>query len=262
MLEELSSKDKVVGLKQVQRAVSAGRAGRVFLACDADPRLTRPLEDRCRERGVPVVAVLGRCDRIRDVPVAAASVARELGVQPVAVSARTGAGIASLRAAVAAAVGEGADATITGDLVTEGDVVLLVMPQESAAPKGRLILPQAQTLRELLDKGCMAVCCTPDGMQRCLRSLSAPPKLVVTDSQAFAAVSAMTPAGSLLTSFSVLFAGYKGDIGLFVEGAAAIDALDNMSRVLIAEACTHAPAREDIGRVKLCLLYTSDAADE
>ncbi len=250
-------------LRLAQTVRAAERCDVALIVCsDADCGLEAEWAARFRERGVPVVAVLGRCDRIRDVPGAAASVARELGVQPVAVSARTGAGIASLRAAVAAAVGEGDDATITGDLVTEGDVVLLVMPQDSAAPKGRLILPQAQTLRELLDKGCMAVCCTPDGMQRCLRSLSAPPKLVVTDSQAFAAVSAMTPAGSLLTSFSVLFAGYKGDIGLFVEGAAAIDALNNMSRVLIAEACTHAPAREDIGRVKLPRLLRAKAGAE
>lgn len=128
---------------------------------------------------------------------------------------------------------------------------MLVMPQDAQAPKGRLILPQVQTIRELLDKGCTVISCVPEGMRRSLDALSAPPKLVITDSQAFATVSALTPPESLLTSFSVLFANYKGDIRAFMEGAAAIDRLTEQSRVLIAEACTHAPATEDIGRVKI-----------
>lgn len=204
-----------------------------------------------RRRGIPVVAVLNRCDELTDVPATAMAVERSLGMRPVVVSAKNGGGIDELRNALAAAAADTDEASITGDLAGTGDVVLLVMPQDGAAPKGRLILPQAQTLRELLDKGCIAVCCTPDGMPRCLAALSAPPKLVITDSQAFAAVSALTPPQSLLTSFSVLYAGYKGDIRLFIRGAAAIGSLTDRSRVLIAEACTHVPAAEDIGRVKL-----------
>ena len=140
---------------------------------------------------------------------------------------------------------------ILGDLVSQTDLVLLVMPQDIQAPKGRLILPQVQTIRELLDKKCRVVCCTTDQIEGTLSSLAAPPKLIITDSQVFSTVYAQKPAASLLTSFSVLFARYKGDIDYFVESAAAIGQLREDSRVLIAEACTHAPVGEDIGRVKI-----------
>lgn len=138
-----------------------------------------------------------------------------------------------------------------GSLASAGDVVMLVMPQDIQAPKGRLILPQVQTIRELLDKKCRVVCCTTDQIEGTLSSLAAPPKLIITDSQVFSTVYAQKPAASLLTSFSVLFARYKGDIDYFVESAAAIGQLREDSRVLIAEACTHAPVGEDIGRVKI-----------
>lgn len=204
------------------------------------------------ERNVPVVLVLNKSDLRTDVAAAAGELHRETGIKPVTVSALTGAGIGELIAALMQAVSiADEELSITGDLATEGDVVMLVMPQDAQAPKGRLILPQAETLRELLDKGCITVSCTPAQMERSLKSLSAPPRLIITDSQAFAAVSDAAPPESLLTSFSVLFANYKGDIRRFIEGAAAIDRLTENSRVLIAEACTHAPASEDIGRVRI-----------
>ena len=140
---------------------------------------------------------------------------------------------------------------ITGGLVGKDDVVVLVMPQDSEAPKGRLILPQVQVLRELLDLGCIPVCCQPEGLQRALDGLSAPPALTITDSQAFAKVNAVLPADYPLTSFSILLAGAKGDIRTFVESAKAIGTLQPGDRVLIAEACTHVPDTEDIGRVKI-----------
>ena len=140
---------------------------------------------------------------------------------------------------------------LTGGLVGKDDVVVLVMPQDSEAPKGRLILPQVQVLRELLDLGCIPVCCQPEGLQRALDGLSAPPALTITDSQAFAKVNAILPADYPLTSFSILLAGAKGDISTFVESAKAIDTLKPGDRVLIAEACTHVPDTEDIGRVKI-----------
>ena len=140
---------------------------------------------------------------------------------------------------------------LTGGLVSKDDVVILVMPQDSEAPKGRLILPQVQVLRELLDLGCIPVCCQPEGLQRALDGLSAPPALTITDSQAFAKVNAILPADAPLTSFSILLAGAKGDIRTFVESARAIDTLQPGDRVLIAEACTHVPDTEDIGRVKI-----------
>ena len=140
---------------------------------------------------------------------------------------------------------------LTGGLVGRDDIVVLVMPQDSEAPKGRLILPQVQVLRELLDLGCIPVCCQPDGLQRALDGLSGHPALTITDSQAFAKVNAILPPDYPLTSFSILLAGAKGDIRTFVDGAKAIGTLKPGNRVLIAEACTHVPDTEDIGRVKI-----------
>lgn len=140
---------------------------------------------------------------------------------------------------------------ITGDLVSEGDTVLLVMPQDIQAPKGRLILPQVQTMRELLDKKCLVFSVTTDKLPDMLAQLKNPPKLIITDSQVFGTVYEQKPKESMLTSFSVLFAAYKGDIEYYIEGAKAIDRLTEQSRVLIAECCTHAPLQEDIGRVKI-----------
>ena len=141
--------------------------------------------------------------------------------------------------------------SITGSLAREGDVVLLVMPQDIQAPKGRLILPQVQVIRELLDKKCIVQCVTTDKLEEGLSALADPPKLIITDSQAFKIVYDKKPKESMLTSFSVLLAGYKGDLKYFAESARAIENLTENSRVLIAEACTHAPLEEDIGRVKI-----------
>lgn len=226
-------------------------------SCDAEAQWV----ERFRERGIPVIIVLNKSDLLDNPAVTVSAIEARLGTAPVVVSALYDSGITKLIEAIAAFMQE-ETVSLTGDLVRPGDVVLLVMPQDEAAPKGRLILPQVQTLRELLDKGCTAVCCTPGEMDQTLRNLVSPPRLIVTDSQAFAAVSALTPPGSLLTSFSVLYAGYKGEIGSLVGGAAAIGTLTARSRVLIAEACTHAPAGEDIGRVKLPRLLRAKAGGE
>ena len=148
---------------------------------------------------------------------------------------------------------------LTGGLVQAGSSVLLVMPQDSEAPKGRLILPQVQVLRELLDRGCVPHCCTPDSLPAALESLSRLPDLTITDSQVFARVNGALPEECPLTSFSVLLAAAKGDVRVFVEGARAIDALRPGDRVLVAEACTHVPDTEDIGRVKIPALLRKRA---
>lgn len=205
-----------------------------------------------RQKGLPVVAVLNKSDTAADIENMSRLIEDETGISPLPVSSVTGEGIYDLIEAIARAGADIANhTTITGNLVAEGDVVMLVMPQDAQAPSGRLILPQVQTIRELLDKNCMVVSCVPDGMEKALKSLAEQPKLIITDSQVFDAVSRMTPERSMLTSFSVLMAHYKGDIKAFVEGAAAIGRLTETSHVLIAEACTHAPATEDIGRVKI-----------
>ena len=160
-----------------------------------------------------------------------------------------GESIPSLLERIAAVAPHEEERFLTGSLVKAGDLVLLVMPQDSEAPKGRLILPQVQVIRELLDRGCTPLCCTPDSLPSALEKVR--PSLVITDSQAFGMVNKTVPADIPLTSFSILLAGAKGDIGTFVKGAAAIDSLQPGSRVLIAEACTHVPDTEDIGRVKI-----------
>ena len=172
------------------------------------------------------------------------------------VSAANGTGLEALRKAIEKAVPEEYSEDfirerILSDIIGEGELALLVMPQDIQAPKGRLILPQVQTIRELLDRKCTTVATTADGFKKALSVLNKVPDLIITDSQCFNQVYAEKPAESALTSFSVLFAAFKGDIDKFVEGASLLDEMTEKSRVLIAEACTHVPLNEDIGRVKI-----------
>lgn len=143
------------------------------------------------------------------------------------------------------------DLSIVTHLVQPTDTVVLCMPQDIQAPKGRLILPQVQTIRELLDYGCTTICTTTTKLAQTLDSLKNAPALIVTDSQDFKTVYELKPQESRLTSFSVLFARWKGDIDEFIRGAEALSSLNANSRVLIAEACSHAPLAEDIGREKI-----------
>ena len=202
--------------------------------------------------GIPVLAVLTQCDRANDERALLQAVRQTLGILAIPVSAKTGCGLDRLRGAIASllsASGELDD--LTGSLVHEGDTVLLVMPQDIQAPKGRLILPQVQTIRNLLDKKCLVMSCTADSLPAMLSALAAPPALMITDSQVFAQVEPLCPPETRLTSFSVLFARHKGDIHRFVAGAAALRRLSPSAHILIAEACSHVPQNEDIGRVKL-----------
>ena len=141
--------------------------------------------------------------------------------------------------------------SIVTHLVQPTDTVVLCMPQDIQAPKGRLILPQVQTIRELLDYGCTTICTTTAKLQQTLNTLKSAPALIVTDSQDFKTVYELKPSESRLTSFSVLFARWKGDIDEFIRGAEALSTLNANSRILIAEACSHAPLAEDIGREKI-----------
>ena len=205
-----------------------------------------------KQADVPYVAVLNKVDLLEDVPsTLLAGIAKRLGCDVIPVSALQGTRLNLLRQTLAGLVPECGKQSLTGDLAQAGDTVLLVMPQDPQAPKGRLILPQVQTLRDLMDKRCIAVCCTTEDIDRTLASLKEPPHLIITDSQVFDIVEQKKPTESLLTSFSVLMAAHKGDIRFFVRSAMAIDRLTEQSRVLIAEACTHAPLAEDIGRVKI-----------
>lgn len=208
--------------------------------------------DELEKQKTPVIAVINKMDIRTDVENLQKAIAQRLGSQPILVSAREKQGIDKVREAIIYRLPEDYDAIrITAGLVDDGDLVMLVMPQDIQAPKGRLILPQVQTLRELLDTKCIVMSTTTDKMEAALAAMSHPPKLIITDSQVFREVYAKKPADSMLTSFSVLFAQYKGDLAFFAESAAAIDSLTEKSHVLIAEACTHVPLHEDIGRVKL-----------
>lgn len=203
-------------------------------------------------RKIPVVEVVSKADLRGMVPE---------GTVTTSIERPTESRDCVIEALLRAMPADSGDVSLLRGLVDAGDIALLVMPQDSQAPVGRLILPQVQTIRELLDRGCVPVCCTPATMPRALEGLSSAPALVITDSQVFKEVYAMTPPGSRLTSFSILMAAYKGDIDYFVESASALDALGDGNRVLIAESCTHAPKNEDIGRVKIPAMLRRKAGE-
>jgi [FeFe] hydrogenase H-cluster maturation GTPase HydF len=194
------------------------------------------------EKQVPYLVVMNKCD------VGSA----RMPADSIAVSARTGEGIEAFKKRLAAfGVAERCPKILVGDLVMPGDIVVLVIPIDSSAPKGRLILPQQMVIRDLLDAGATALCAQPGQLAGVLADLKAPPKLVITDSQVFDAVAKIVPEAVPLTSFSILMARYKGFLALAVSGAAAIKNLKDGDRVLIAEGCTHHRQCEDIGTVKL-----------
>ncbi|MEE0858006.1 MAG: [FeFe] hydrogenase H-cluster maturation GTPase HydF [Acutalibacteraceae bacterium] len=215
------------------------------------------------EKKIPVIPVINKADLYTPTAEFIEAVTNFFKKSPVVVSANSNAGIDKLREELISSVPEDYDAvSITGDLVGEDDLVLLVMPQDIQAPKGRLILPQVQTLRELLDKKCVVMSCTTDKLQLTLQCLSKAPKLIITDSQVFRTVYDQKPEESLLTSFSVLFAQYKGDIEYFVKSVEVLEALKPDANILIAEACTHVPLDEDIGRDKIPRLLRKKYGDD
>ena len=174
------------------------------------------------------------------------------------VSALTGDGIFELKEKVARLMQTvKTDKTLLGDLVSPGDVVVLVTPIDESAPKGRMILPQQNAMRDVLDHGAINLVVKETELEQALAALNRPPKLVVTDSQAFGKVKDIVPPDTPLTSFSILFARYKGELDLTAAGAAAVDSLKDGDTVLIAEACTHHRQCNDIGTVKLPRLITA-----
>ena len=249
-----------VGLVGELRVAAAKQAAQstdlavLLFSADGDWALERGWLDFFRACDTPVLAVLSRGDArpAEENRALAEAIQAETGLTPHVVSAETGEGVEALRAAMVAALArEPEQRFILGNLVRPGDVVLLVMPQDPQAPAGRLILPEVQTIREALDRHCITLCVQPEELGTALERLRKPPDLIVTDSQVFDRVYAQKPEGTKLTSFSVLFAAYKGDIDYYLDSVRAIDGLTEASRVLIAECCTHAPLDEDIGRVKI-----------
>lgn len=203
---------------------------------------------------VPYLVVINKIDKIsnENLQSSVEKISDELKIKPILTSAVDKKGVELIREELIRLLPEEYSMrSITGKIVKDGDTVLLVMPQDIQAPKGRLILPQVQTIRDLLDNKCLVLCSTADTMEAMISKLVSPPDLIITDSQIFGEVYNKKPKESRLTSFSVLFADFKGDIEYYRESVKAIENLTENARVLIAEACTHAPLEEDIGRVKI-----------
>lgn len=210
------------------------------------------LRQELQDRKIPIVVVFNKSDLGKPDPLVTAQLkTHRVGfVETVATS---GQGVLELREALIKAAPEDFINTppMISDLVEPGDLVVLVVPIDKEAPKGRLIQPQVQTIRELLDADACSLVVKERELRAALDRLKLPPALVVTDSQAFLKVAADTPSDVRLTSFSILLARQKGDLSEFVKGALAIEKLRAGDRVLIAEACSHHPITEDIGRVKI-----------
>lgn len=196
-----------------------------------------------KEKNIPYITVFNKSDLCDTVP--------EANENEIYVSALKNQGITELKEKLAAMAPKDSGKHIAADLVQSGDTVILVTPIDSAAPKGRLILPQQQTIRDLLEAGALSVVVRETELTAALNALSKKPALVITDSQAFAKVSAETPSDIPLTSFSILMARYKGFLNTAVRGAAALDKLSDGDRVLICEGCTHHRQCDDIGTVKI-----------
>lgn len=205
-----------------------------------------------RSRQIPVLVVVNKSDLARG-DGAEAVPPQGVVARIVRVSATTGDGLAELRQALLdlAPADFVESPALAGDLVGPGELAVLVVPIDKEAPRGRLIVPQVQTIRDLLDTDALCMVVKERELRAALERLKTPPRLVVTDSQAFLKVAADTPPEVPLTSFSILMARFKGDLTAQVQGALAIDSLCAGDRVLIAEACTHHPIGEDIGRVKI-----------
>jgi len=205
-----------------------------------------------KKQGMPIVGVINKADQSTIPAEVIAAYGKRWGIPIVEVSSATGRGIEELKEAIikAAQVEENQDC-IVRDLISPGDFVVLVVPIDKSAPKGRLILPQQQTIRDILDGKAMAVVTQEDRLRATLDGLKVKPRLVITDSQVFHKVAADTPPDIPLTSFSILFARYKGDLRELVRGARAVGQLKDGDRVLIAEACTHHRQDDDIARVKI-----------
>ena len=208
---------------------------------------------RFREKGIPFVVVYNKCDLLPEGPLSAAG--NSPAEHSIYVSAARNIHIQELKELIASLKPEDTHRyPLIGDLMSPGDLIVLVVPIDKAAPKGRLILPQQQTIRDILDHGGLSLVVRDTELKGALANLRAggiTPRLVVTDSQVFARVSQDTPAHIPLTSFSILFARYKGDLGTAVQGAAALDRVQDGDKILIAEGCTHHRQCDDIGTHKI-----------
>jgi [FeFe] hydrogenase H-cluster maturation GTPase HydF len=245
-----------LGELRVRRAKQVlNKTDAAVLVVDAETGREQPEEEMIRlfrAKDIPFIIAYNKSDLVPEGRAAAVSAEVKAGENVLAVSAKTGENIEALKERIALlARSEDPKLRIAADLIKAGDFVVLVTPIDKAAPKGRLILPQQQTIRDILEADAAAVVVKEFELRETLEHLGKKPALVITDSQVFAKVSADVPPDIPLTSFSILFARYKGFLTQAVRGAAALDRLEDGGRVLISEGCTHHRQCDDIGRVKL-----------
>ena len=215
------------------------------LVTEADRELTEPEKELAytfKTKKLPFIIVLNKADF---------APYRKEKDNEILVSAKEGTNILKLKEKLAGLIPDKSEKYILKDLVNKGDTVILVMPIDESAPKGRIILPQQEVLRELLEIGCITLCVQDGELKESLSKLKSPPSLVITDSQVFKKVSKIVPDDIRLTSFSILFARYRGGLAKMLEGADMLSKLKDGDRVLISEGCTHHRQCEDIGTVKL-----------
>ena len=218
--------------------------------------------EKFKQLEIPFICVLNKVDLIKEKDILATKFFNDFQVHPLPVSCRKRIGFNDLIYSIKKHFEKDVELEITGELVKENDVVLLVMPQDKQAPKGRIILPQVQVLRELLDKNCTIVSTSNKDISHALSQLSKAPDVIITDSQIFKEIYDQKPEGSKITSFSVLFAGYKGDISYYLESVKILNELKGNANILIAEACTHNAIDGDIAREKIPALLRKKFGSE
>ncbi|TXJ30071.1 [FeFe] hydrogenase H-cluster maturation GTPase HydF [Brachyspira aalborgi] len=208
-------------------------------------------KNQLSEFGIPIIAVINKIDLNQNYKIVEQNIKEIFDIDCVSISVNKKINIDILIETIKNNISKEDEISIVGHIIKEDDIVLLVMPQDIQAPKGRLILPQVQTIRDILDSKAIVIGATFDKFENALKSLNKPPKVIITDSQVFKEVEKLKPKESALTSFSVLFARYKGDEKIYKKGADFIDNLNKESKILIAESCAHIPLEGDIGRVKI-----------
>lgn len=239
-------------VQKAQAVISKTNVIILVIAADSTPNQhEQTIVTNAIERKIPVIGVMSKADVVADTQ-AIENWFHQHNIEYCKVNSITQNGIDTLKQLlVKNSPANFQPETIVGDLIKPLDTIILICPVDAGAPKSRLILPQVQVMRDILDNGGIAIVITEKGIEATLAKLKEPPALVITDSQVFAQIAPQIPADVPLTSFSILFARYKGDLDEFMRGIAAIRQLKVGDKVLIAEACTHYPSHEDIGRVKI-----------
>ena len=243
-----------LGLLRVEKSKAVlNKTDLAILVIDGQSELTEfdvKIFQEIKAKNIPIVVVVNKIDlQKRIMP---HSIVEQLGNDVVEVSTVTGAGIELLKGLLIKNTPEKwGEETLVGDIVKADDNVVLVVPIDSAAPKGRLILPQVQVLREILDNDANAIIAKENKLKEALANLKRPPSLVITDSQVFGKIESIVPEAIPFTSFSILFARYKGDLTTYINGVKALEKLAKNDKILIAEGCTHHRQKDDIGTVKI-----------